>query len=161
MWPGVWKRPWPGPHGHSSWRHGRSLRPEEQSPQRGPPLTSSSLPASQVARGQPGAPGERAGVLGRRVRRAAQGPSQRRPRGLLRLHRPPGTPDTSAWAPGRGQDRGRHTPAGRTFKAPSANSQPVRKVRLLQELSRGDLAGPQTSPPFQSLSTSVIREVGP
>lgn len=47
-----------------------------------------------MARCQPGAGGERAGVRGRPVRSAEQGPPQPRPRGLLCLCRPPGTSDT-------------------------------------------------------------------
>lgn len=35
----VWRRPWSGPPGHSSWHHDRILCPEEQVPQRGPLLT--------------------------------------------------------------------------------------------------------------------------
>ena len=59
-----------------------------------PPLTLLLPVPLQVARCQPGAGGERAGVRGCPVCCAEQGPPQPRPRGLLCLCRPPGTPDT-------------------------------------------------------------------
>lgn len=65
----------------------------------------------QVVGCQPGALGERPGVRGHYVRCAEQGSPERRPRGLLSLRCPPGTPAPHPWLEVR-QNRNRWTPAG-------------------------------------------------
>lgn len=113
-----------------------------------PPLTPLLPVPSQVARCQPGAGGERAGVRGRHVRGAEQGPPQSRPRGLLCLCRPPGTPDTPNLGSGLWAEW-TQTPARGTFKDPSPAYQPLRKTRLCKSL--GWTSG-KTLLPSQSLS---------
>ena len=76
------------------------------------PLIQLLLVPSQVARFQPGARGERAGVRGRPMCSPEQGPPQPRPRGLLCLGRPAGTSDTPTWALGCGQNGHRPLPVG-------------------------------------------------
>lgn len=95
-----------------------------------PPLTPLLPVPSQVARCQPGAGGERAGVRSRHVRGAEQGPPQPRPRGLLCLCRPPGTPDTPQ--PG------------------------LRAVgRMDADPCQGDLQGPESSLPATEENTAL------
>ena len=104
------------------------LCPGKQVPQR-PPLTPLLPVPSQVARCQPGAGGERAGVRGRPVCGAEQGPPQPRPRGLLCLCCPPGTSDTPQ--PGlQAVGRMDTDPCQGAFKNLSPAYQPVRKTRL-------------------------------
>lgn len=98
-----------------------------------PPLMLLLPVPSQVARCQPGAGGERAGVRGCPVCCAEQGPPQPRPRGLLCLCRPPGTPDTPQ--PGlQAVGRVHADPCQGTFKDPSPAYQPLGKTRLCQSL---------------------------